>query len=922
MWGDALAREDERVRQAELQQQQQQQQTQRQLNQYSSVSQSRFHQNQNQPPLPPSFQPPPPPPTQQPQQQQQQQPGQSYRYGGDNDYDDDEGDEDVGAMSTAVNIFASTASTIFSRGGAAAKQLAAQGQKAASQLAAAAAPPPIHPPLTNQAYAHQPNPQTQPRSNVVPETSMLETPETHHKPPPATLRISPSLHVPILTPQSQLIDQPTRHSTSVADSTRGVPQQSMRQRPPSPAEAFFGTDSPALAPQRNVHYPPPPFPQNHPPMPEFSANQPPPTSTKVSSHYFEPPIRVSPQLSFHTSPSTTTPMGHVSGPPPIAAQFFAASAPVPVTSAPCIEHIDSTPVLTIQQPPVASHIALAPPQLPPRSDSSRIAPQLFTVEAGVPASQPPPPVAKTQPPKEPPSNAPSQPRSSPASSAFPPPRPNPVSRLTPPSSPMSATSNRTLNFPVVRRTPVVLPRPKLPSPRTSPGASSKFGAFKLPTPAKKLPFSRPVIKRPTPVDSEKFDVSPTSGQEPSRQPMAPLSNQELSHQETKHETKATLFIQEAAIEPTKAARLLASGIEPEEAHALREESSADTLESAAISVPSLAVQELEILPEVPSAPSQPVSALNPHVAAHYLRYDHAEVSELPDPRLDAQEVPSTAISKGVGDVGALSDPGLVAEVGAASDVGGDEAADAVKAFLLPPLESGDEPPGEVVPDGGNSDLDMHVADPGELKRDFASSKEETGQLEPTTENMTCDNASSGEASSKESAYNVSASVPDAGASMPMEGLNRRHELGTTEDARLDNTDSGVVEVEPQGADPQNDETLPEGWSSQHDPATGKIYFYNSLTLETTWNRPFRHDIVRNEVDVVDQPSAPPEDLISVAPGKCEAILGESVDVDDQPPLSEDGNEITDPTIGIPTTMIQPQYRHRGSSPLPNHNFRK
>merc|ERR1712238_404873 len=56
--------------------------------------------------------------------------------------------------------------------------------------------------------------------------------------------------------------------------------------------------------------------------------------------------------------------------------------------------------------------------------------------------------------------------------------------------------------------------------------------------------------------------------------------------------------------------------------------------------------------------------------------------------------------------------------------------------------------------------------------------------------------------------------------------------------------------ETEGDASNESDNLPDGWVEQEDPSSGQIYFYNSTTGETSWDRPSKKEEV--EVDSLDR----------------------------------------------------------------------
>ena len=662
---------------------------------------------------------------------------------------------------------------------------------------------------------------------------------------------------------------------------------------------------------------------------------------------------------------TTSDKQPSSSPTPIAAQFFSASPPLAITAP------TQTPpahVLTNQQPHVTSYIAgaprgfLPPPQQLPPSGSSVVASDVFADRGDVPELQPPFPVSKIPLESSSQSLAPSQPHvaqvnvlssapmivSAPTRASFPPPRPNPVSRFTPPSSPIAATANRNYNFPVPRRAPLVLPRPKLPSPRSSPGGSSKFGAFKLPTPAKRLPLPRPGTRSLTPVISK--ESAATSSDQAGRHEVAATmetkeapkatTGAEISPEGTPVKTPLDSRSHSAPSAPIHLAseyQLSASEIEREEEPGVHEPP-ARMIESEAVPISLPAAQELQIVPEVPSVQSRPDSPWKPPLLTPHLPADHAEVSGHPDPQLNGLlEEPVAQVSESVVDIGTVArsealpegwieqhdpntcnsyyihastnettrelhtftEPPFIAVVNGEGYVGGDENTEEIE-DVVPSASEGDESQGKRnVPDTYDSDLDVGVADPG-APHDEALPKEWVKPLDPSKEKLTFDNASTSETLHKGPAYGIIAPVYDTGANAETEDLDipLDDDVETIGGAYVESSQSSVAKALLLDVDASTDDTLPEGWSAQQDPATGNIYFYNASTLQTTWSRPSWQDIPCDELEnvggflVADQPGAPTETSIHIEVG----VDGSEV-VDERLQLSKDWTEVTDPTTG-------------------------
>merc|ERR1711972_467250 len=48
---------------------------------------------------------------------------------------------------------------------------------------------------------------------------------------------------------------------------------------------------------------------------------------------------------------------------------------------------------------------------------------------------------------------------------------------------------------------------------------------------------------------------------------------------------------------------------------------------------------------------------------------------------------------------------------------------------------------------------------------------------------------------------------------------------------------GADRSSPYGAGPNGNEALPAGWEQAQDPGSGKTYFFNRASGQTTWDRP-------------------------------------------------------------------------------------
>jgi len=134
------------------------------------------------------------------------------------------------------------------------------------------------------------------------------------------------------------------------------------------------------------------------------------------------------------------------------------------------------------------------------------------------------------------------------------------------------------------------------------------------------------------------------------------------------------------------------------------------------------------------------------------------------------------------------------------------------------------------------------------------------------------------------------------------GSNGDQDVSSVESApdSAEEDEPSVEEVEEEDDDDDNDgvnenssdgDDLPDGWVETEDPSSGRIYFYNSLTQETSWDRPVAvNDIGNSELEPVDDD----EDSNSGEEAQeTEAIVAGAED----DPLGDGWTEVTDPNTG-------------------------
>lgn len=106
---------------------------------------------------------------------------------------------------------------------------------------------------------------------------------------------------------------------------------------------------------------------------------------------------------------------------------------------------------------------------------------------------------------------------------------------------------------------------------------------------------------------------------------------------------------------------------------------------------------------------------------------------------------------------------------------------------------------------------------------------------------------------------------------------------TTDDERVEQDDCDENLPSPSGGEttpisgfdisPDGDATLPDGWSEIADPNSGQVYYYNSFTLETSWERPRQEpSVAEGGVDETQPPTTADESDTSSAAAAIDSTL--------------------------------------------------